>query len=158
EYQLNDSTPTPLLDGIEDICSYFSSIPQGIVSQNARSNILNSLQSNGLAGYFRHVVGYEEVPLIKQKPEPNGLILCLKKLTEMKSGITFYIGDHQTDTHCAVKANQILQKDYPGISILSIGAFYSTHADDTGWQIKPDFTAFYPEDIVKIIGSYQEQV
>jgi len=72
-YQLNDSTQVNVFDGIRERMNSIETIPQGIVSQNSKSNIERQLKSDGLIKYFSHISGYEEVALDMQKPEPDGV-------------------------------------------------------------------------------------
>ncbi len=90
----------------------------------------------------------------KQKPEPDGLLLCLEKLTGLASGHVFYIGDHETDVQCAAKANNLLRKKGVNLWVLTIAAFYGSDHDDSGWKTKPDYKANQTQDIVEIIQPY----
>jgi HAD superfamily hydrolase (TIGR01549 family) len=153
EYQLKDRTPTPFYAGIDEVLKSLKALPHGIVSQNAQSNIVNVLQSCNLLDYFSYIVGYEEVDFHKQKPEPDGILICLKKLTELSSGCVFYIGDHEVDTKCALNANEDLRKNGADINVVSIGAFYGSNQDESDWTIKPDYKAKTPLDIINIIKS-----
>ena len=150
-YQLNDSTQVNILAGIREGMNSIETIPQGIVSQNSKSNIERQLKSDGLIKYFSHISGYEEVALDRQKPEPDGLISCIKDLTDSEDGTIFYIGDHETDIQCAARANQILAD----LEVLSIGVLYGTGIDNVKWNTQPDFEANSVQELFDIIIKHQ---
>ena len=150
-YQLNDSTPVNVFAGIREGMNSIGTVPQGIVSQNSKSNIERQLKSDGLIKYFSHISGYEEVALDMQKPEPDGLISCIKDLTDSEDGIIFYIGDHEMDIQCAARANQILAD----LEVLSIGVLYGTGIDNVEWNTQPDFEANSVQELFDIIIKHQ---
>ena len=150
-YQLNDSTQVNIFAGIREGMNSIETIPQGIVSQNSKSNIERQLKSDGLIKYFSHISGYEEVALDMQKPEPDGLISCIKDLTDSEDGTIFYIGDHETDIQCAARANQILAD----LEVLSIGVLYGTGIDNVKWNTQPDFEANSVQELFDIIIKHQ---
>lgn len=149
--QLQDETPVPLYEGIPDVLEALRHFPHGIVSQNGSNIISKSLRANGVEQCFRCIIGFEEVDLHKPKPEADGLLLCIRRLQQLLPGYIVYIGDHETDTQCVQNANIHLQKQTPSTRIISIGAFYGSGSDATDWQIKPDYAAHCPTDIVRII-------
>jgi len=150
-YQLKNRTPVPFFNGIPEVIQALKPFPQGIVSQNSKNGIIQQLQDHHLSEFFSCVIGYEEVSLNKQKPEPDGLLLCIEKLASSHSGYIVYIGDHETDMICAHKASQRIQNSKPGLNLITIGAFYGFFADDSGWSYKPDFITKKPEDIIQVI-------
>ena len=149
--QLEDDTEVAVYDGIERVIDDLAGIPQGIVSQNSRSSIALNLKKCHLLPYFKYIVGYEEVDLKKQKPEPDGLLNCIEKLSAMQSGYICYIGDHETDIQCVVAANQELQEKNIDLKIISIGACYDPETDTSTWNVQPDFEARRVEDILDLI-------
>jgi HAD superfamily hydrolase (TIGR01549 family) len=156
EYQLKDRTPTPFYEGISEVLNELHKLPQGIVSQNSHSAILGSLQKNDLLKYFASVIGYEEVALNRQKPEPDGLLRCIEELTTATSGYVFYIGDHETDVRCASNVNKVFKEKGIDLKVISIAAFYGSDSDDSGWEIRPDHAAYSPRDIVQIFKEYSQ--
>ncbi len=154
-YQLQNKTPTPLIVGIPGVLAAFKGIPQGIVSQNGRAVILETLAQAGVAEYFRCVVGYQEVASKRQKPAPDGLIYCLEELTNLEPGIIFYIGDFETDAQCAIQANAAFKRRRLAIEVVMIGAFYGYPSAGSGWTIQPDHIARRPADVVSIVGRYR---
>jgi len=150
-FQLNDDTEVAFYEGIEEVITELAGFPHGIVSQNSRSSIVRNLAKNQLLPFFKTIVGYEEVDLKKQKPEPDGLLSCMQKLSTLASGYVCYIGDHETDVQCVRAANRVLQEENINVKIISIGASYDAGTDTSSWNIRPDFVAQKVEDILKIV-------
>ena len=151
EFQLEDQIPIPLIDGVEDVIFSLNKYPQGIVSQNSRENIIQYLKQKNLLPYFKSIIGYEEVDLEKQKPNPEGLMMCIERLTDFKPGVIIYIGDHETDVRCTVNANNILSENKKDIKIVSIGAFYGFNVDTSDWNVLPDYKTQSAVNIIDII-------
>jgi HAD superfamily hydrolase (TIGR01549 family) len=157
EYQLDDTTPVPFYEGIDEVLAELKQFPHGVVSQNARSSIVKTLQDHGLLEYFRYIVGFEEVDLKRQKPKPDGILLCIKELTEFSPGYTLYIGDHETDVLCVHNANMTLQKYHLDIRVISVGAFYGSDTNHSDWIVTPDYPATTPKDILHIVERLQTE-
>jgi len=155
EYQVQDTTPVPFYDLIDDVLRALQQFPHGIVSQNARSSITSALQNHGLSKYFKYIVGFEEVDIKRQKPEPDGLLLCIKKLTEFTPGYVLYIGDHETDVKCVRNANIELKRNHLDTQVISIGAFYGSDVDHSDWNFTPDYTANTTKTILHIVERLQ---
>ena len=154
EYQLQDDTPVEFFPGLVGVIKSLKAFPQGIVSMNSQSHIMQTLAENNVSDLFQFIVGYEEVDLRKQKPEPDGLLLCLEKLTGLASGNVFYIGDHETDVKCAANANRALREQKPDVKIITIGALYgSAESGNNSWE--PDYRANRTEKITDIIKQFQ---
>jgi len=153
-YQLEDQTTIPLIAGVKEAIISLSSFPQGIVSQNSKSIITKYLEENNLLSYFQEIIGYEQVDLKRQKPYPDGLIMCIDRLTDSGSGYILYIGDHETDVRCGVNANNILSKNKSEIKIISIGAFYGFDVDTSGWSVLPDYQVKNASDIKSIVHKF----
>ena len=150
-YQLNDDTEVACYEGIEAVISDLAKFPNGIVSQNSRSSIALNLEKKNLLPFFSYIVGYEEVDLDKQKPEPDGLLRCIQELAVPESGYVCYIGDHEADVQCVRAANRALRKDDVNVRIVSIGARYDSETDTSTWNVRPDFEVHRVEDILKIV-------
>ncbi|MGD8649640.1 MAG: HAD family phosphatase [Desulfobacterales bacterium] len=151
EYQLADDTEISFYEGIEAIICDLAEFPHGIVSQNSRSSIAENLKKKNLLQYFKHIVGYEEVDLKKQKPEPDGLLSCMEKLSRSGAGCVCYIGDHETDVQCVRAANRALQEENTNVRIFSIGACYDSGPNTSTWNFRPDYEAQEVEDILRIV-------
>ena len=150
-YQLDDDTAVDLYEGIDSVIDDLSQFPHGIVSQNSKSSIAQLLEKKHILSSFKYIVGYEEVDLKKQKPEPDGLLSCMEKLSALKSCCVCYIGDHETDVLCVRAANRALQQGNLKVKIFSIGACYDSGADTATWNVRPDFEAQKVEDILEIV-------
>jgi HAD superfamily hydrolase (TIGR01549 family) len=152
-YQLEDQTPIPFIDGVEEAVLSLQRIPQGIVSQNSRKIITRFLKEKNLISYFNTIIGYEEVDLIRQKPHPDGLLMCIEKLTDSKPGVIIYIGDHETDVRCAINAKNILTENNTDLRIVSVGAFYGFEVDTKDWGVLPDYQIQSAGDIIDVINN-----
>jgi HAD superfamily hydrolase (TIGR01549 family) len=154
EYQINDDTPVSLFDGVKDVVFSLGNYPHGIVSMNSKINILNLLESHHMLPYFKSVIGYEEVDIKRQKPEPDGLVFCIENVSAIESGYIFYIGDHESDAECVLNANRLLRKKESDINIMSIAACYASDEDTSKWKVTPDFEVHHTGEIEKIIRGF----
>ena len=154
EYQLQDDTPIEFFPGLGRVIKSLKQFPQGVVSMNSQSHIKQTLAENKISDMFQFVVGYEEVDMRKQKPDPDGLLLCLEKLTGFASGYVFYIGDHETDVKCAANANRVLREHKPVVKIITIGALYGSQKSGNN-SLEPDYRANQTEEITDIIKHFQ---
>ena len=153
EYQLGDATPTPLVAGIPEVLRSLRHLPHGIVSQNASGAIAAVLDGHGLRGCFRSIIGFEEVDIRRQKPEPDGLLKCVEILTAARPGTVFYIGDHETDAVCAARARAVLLARKAGVRIVSIAALYGSDSEPR-WSVQPDHAVHRPCDIAEVVMRY----
>ncbi len=155
EFQLADSTPVKPYDGIPHALEGLSQVPHGIVSQNSASNIRALLGRDRLDSRFAAVIGYEEVPIDRQKPDPFGLLLCLAALGVGEESKVFYIGDHATDAECAFKANRSLRSDDRRVEIISIAVSFDGPSNVDTWRIPPDHVVSHPRDILRLASEYR---
>ena len=151
KYHLQDETDTPLFPGLDQVFNNLDQLPHAIISQNSSQSIHRFLVNNLLTKYFKVVIGYEEVELRRQKPEPDGLLLAIDKLSIDFDGEIFYIGDHETDILSARNANRFLKKNKSNIYIRTIGAFYSHTGEESNWGVMPDYIAWKPAEIYQIV-------
>lgn len=151
EYQLKDNTPVKVFDGLKVVLESLDNFPQGIVSMNGQKNIAEVLGENNLSPFFDVIIGYEQVPFGKQKPDPEPLRLCLEQLINNDPGLILYIGDHKTDFECAKNANYEFEKSRQQSRVLSVGALYGYLTENTKLGTKPDFWAHQPVDILAIV-------
>ena len=93
------------------------------------------------------IIGYEEIDISKQKPDPNGLITCIREICNEKCEIVLYIGDHETDIICAVNAAIILKKT----KIIPIAANYGMQEEISSWKTLPKYILQHPSDLLEII-------
>ncbi len=148
ELQLADGTHVPIFTGIAETLNALRHFPHGIVSQNARSNIVHALQAHGIDRHFDCIIGFEEVDIRQQKPEPDGLLHCIERLTVGEPGIVLYVGDHDTDFKCAHNAHQRLQEQNSSVRVISIGASYAFPATPHHWTRMPEYVLHAPDDLI----------
>ncbi|MGD9899785.1 MAG: HAD family hydrolase [Calditrichaceae bacterium] len=153
EFQLADHTDVPIFPGIENVIRHPGIKIQAIVSQNSRSSIVAKLKENDLLSFFNLIIGYEEVDIREQKPNPRGLLLCIEKLRMSNPGTIFYVGDHETDVQCVINANKYLEKQKSELNLRSISALYGAENGADSWRAKPDFKAIKAEDILQIVAA-----
>jgi HAD superfamily hydrolase (TIGR01549 family) len=149
-YQLEDETPAPLIGGIEKALEALKKLPHGIVSQNARPSIEAQVEAAGIGGYFSHIIGYEDVELDRQKPAPDGLLLCLDRLVNGAAGTVLFVGDHETDMICGQRANQVLMEREADLRVATVAALF-VDQETSGWKVKPDYHATSPQDLVELV-------
>ena len=149
KFQLSDETPVTVFSGIHEVISSAAEFPQGIVSQNSKSNVMRQLEKENLSGYFGSIIGYEEVALNNQKPHPEGLLKCMEQLFDMREGNIFYIGDHETDILCAVNTNEALKASGTDLNVITVGALYGTGTQTDNWSVQPDYVAQTVGDLLE---------
>lgn len=158
-YQLADDTPAPVFAGIGAVLEALTGLPHGIVSMNARPQIQRSVREAELAHHFRAIVGWEDVHIRRQKPEPDGLLACLEQLTGLgperggpglAQGLVLYVGDHETDVRCAANANEELRRRGVGVRVVTVAASFTGHAEHREWSLPPDFAACHPREILEV--------
>jgi len=150
-YQLEDSTPVPLAEGVAEALERLDGLPQGIVSQNARETIESMLSAHGLGRRFSCIIGYAEVAMTRQKPAPDCLLLGLEALAGPPHGRVLYIGDHPTDIRCAANANQELARRGSELRVVSVAALWGADAADDRWATGADYRATAPNDVVELV-------
>ena len=150
-FQLADETPVTLFDGIAELVGGLGHVPQGVVSQNSLRYIADVLATAGLGRYFRHIVGYEEVPAAQQKPAPDGLLACIEALTGLAPGRVFYVGDHETDIRCAFAAQAELDRRDVAVEIVAVGVEFGGYR--TEWAVAPHCAVRVPGELLDVIQS-----
>ena len=150
EYQLIDKTSINLFPEVRQTIDEIH-LPQGICSQNSAKNINQVLNSNNLNHKFQAVVGYDDIPIHAQKPNPFGGLMCLEKLFKNEEYNTIlYIGDHEGDVEFARNIEKELN---PDIKIIAVIVKYSG-ANTKNWKHKPDFKINTPLELLEIINNY----
>jgi phosphoglycolate phosphatase-like HAD superfamily hydrolase len=150
---MKDQTPANLFDGIKNIVQTYQDLPQVIISQNASDGIRGVLEDNNLAGYFNMIIGYEQVDIRKQKPEPDGFLICIEKLSLTNDFTIYYVGDHEADVLFVQKTKKVLESMQVSTQLVSIGAFYGNDQNISQWTLKPDYYVNNPYHIVEIVNS-----
>lgn len=151
EFQLNDDTPTPLFKGIRDVLREYGYCPNIIISQNSKQNIFQILEENEIESFFNLIIGFEEVDIREQKPDPTGFLNCIEDLSLTDGYDIYYIGDHETDVIFARNTSGVLKSIHATSTIKSIGVFYGNDQSVFDWKNKPDYAANSPKDIIQII-------
>jgi len=141
EFQLQDSTPVLVFESIPQLLEEFKNGNHAIISQNSRDLIQKILDENNIHDYFNFIIGYEEVGIRHQKPDPEGLITSMERIEKPISGTFIYIGDHETDVQFASNANRFLKKNALSAKVISIAAHYQSETDQHPWTYLPDFQA-----------------
>ena len=149
KFQLSDETPVTVDRGIHEVISSAGEFPQGIVSQNSKSNVMRQLEMENLSRHFSSIIGYEEVGFNNQKPHPEGLLKCMEQLFDMREGNLFYIGDHETDILCARNTNEALKDSGKNLNVITIGALYGTGTQTDNWSVQPDYVAQTVGDLLE---------
>jgi phosphoglycolate phosphatase-like HAD superfamily hydrolase len=153
-YQESDTTPVHVFEGIPQVLGELRRVPHGVFSLNSRDNILAALEEVNLATHFDSVVGYEQVPFSRQKPEPDGLVLCLEELTGLAPGAVLFIGDHEMDALSAANANRHFESEGVDIRVLSVGVDFRTGELPTDWPVTPDFLVARPAEILDLVENW----
>jgi len=154
EYQLSDDSGSSLFEGIDEVIRSLSGYPNLIFSQNSRRNIAQVLKAKDLMRCFVDIIGYEEVASSKQKPAPDGLLLCIGRISAHRCEHLFFIGDHEADTLCGHNANVELRKRKSETRIINVAAFYGSEDDTSFWKVKPDHIVSDPRSIPECIEGY----
>ncbi len=153
-YQREDDTPNRWYDGVADAVRSLDRWPQAIVSMNTRANIRAALADQGLASAFSLVIGCEEVGYDRQKPEPDGLLHCLERLTDLGAGVVLYVGDHPVDAQCAANANLRLAARGVRLRVVAVGAAYGTAAGTDPWPVEPSVRVASPRDVLLVAAAH----
>ncbi|GAB5406588.1 MAG: HAD hydrolase-like protein [Aureliella sp.] len=152
EYQVLDTTPTPLLEGVVEAILATHQIPMGVVSLNAKKQIENCLSEHQLIQHFQSIVGYEEVAENRQKPEPDGLLMCIRELANANTGTVLYVGDHISDILTVRKANESMRGSGSKISIISV---LVTLGRNLGWHCEADLCISSCHELATIVSDFE---
>jgi HAD superfamily hydrolase (TIGR01549 family) len=153
EAQANDHTDAPCFAGVPGILERLDHLPHGIVSLNARDNITRIIGELELDTYFDEVLGFEAVPFERRKPAPDALLLCIERLEARRPGTVVYIGDHETDTLCAARAQRELHGEGHPTRVVSVAATFGCGSKVDRWSTQPDFTASTAAELEAILSA-----
>ena len=151
KYQLRDNTHAPVFEGIPQLLDEFRDLDHAIISQNSKNLIRKILDENNLQKYFKFIIGYEEVNIRNQKPDPAGLIKSMGKFEQPISGIFIYIGDHESDVTFAGNANSYLKANNFDAKVISVAAHYHPKAEQHTWKHSPDFHAHTVSELRNVL-------
>jgi len=146
DYQLSDTTPVVLFDGVADTIRQLSGYPQGICSANATRKIRQVLSAHEVSDAFKSVIGYEDLPHHHQKPAPDGGLKCLQEIYgETQNKTIIYVGDHIADVLFTRGLDERLGPSNTVISVIT------THsgANPDEWRAQPDVVIERPSDIIQ---------
>ena len=152
EAQAADSTHAPCFEGLPALLDCFDHLPHGIVSLNARDNIARIIAELELAPHFDEILGFESVPLERRKPQPDALLICIERLDLKTEGTVVYVGDHETDTVCATRADRALSDAGLSTRVLSIAADFTGADTVSRWEARPDHVATSIDELGAILG------
>lgn len=150
-FQLRNDAPTPFYDGLRDVLWELRHLPHAIVSQNSRAQIRRALTLSELDGFFHSVVGYEEVANGRQKPAPDGLVMCVEQLDVSEPACLLFVGDHEGDMECARRGSRELKAQGMDIAFVGVAAMWGGHADPSKWLFPPAFRADRVDSVVEIV-------
>jgi phosphoglycolate phosphatase-like HAD superfamily hydrolase len=150
EAQAADQTAAPAFDGVVEVLDELGHVPHGIVSLNAGGNISRIIGELGIGSRFGEVLGFEAVPLERRKPQPDALLLCIERLEARVPGTVIYVGDHETDTLCALRAHESLDADGEPVRVVSVAATFGTSTDIGSWSRRPDYVARTARELLAI--------
>ena len=153
--QAEDPTPHLPFAGIPEALEQLDDVPHAILSHNDSAVISTALIKTGLSGYFRTILGHEELGPEHQKPAAGGLLRCIRELGLANSARVFFVGDHETDALCVSNARAELAGRESELHVYSVGAFFGGMGSDL-WNREPDHSAETPADVVEIVRAYAE--
>ncbi|MGD9264930.1 MAG: HAD family hydrolase [Lysobacterales bacterium] len=147
-YQLRNTTPVALFDGVRETVIRLAPLPQGICSANATRNILQVIAESGIDPYFRAVVGYEDLQHYQQKPAPDGGLRCLREIfSEPRGKSVVYVGDHIADVLFARGLAELLG---PTSAVTSVILTHSG-AQPHQWPEQPDLVIEKPNELLELL-------
>lgn len=145
-YQMLDTTPVTLFDGVVETIKQLSRYPQGVCSANATRKIRQVLAAHEVSTAFKSVIGYEDLPHHHQKPAPDGGLKCLQEIYgDTQNKTIIYVGDHIADVLFARGLDERLGPSNTVVSVIT------THsgANPDEWRAQPDVVVERPSDIVQ---------
>lgn len=151
DYQVTESTPARVFDGLVEVFTVLAQAAHGVVSQNAQSQILRTLEAAGLAARFRAVIGYDNVHLARQKPAPDGMLACLAALGAAAPARLVCVGDHETDVRCARNTDRALRERGEACDVVTIAVQFVPGDDPGAWTAAPDYVVDTPADLVRLV-------
>ncbi|WP_393971203.1 HAD-IA family hydrolase [Oxyplasma meridianum] len=129
--------------GIREMLEKLSgmNLRMAVVTSSHRTDAETLLNIFGIMKYFQFYVGQEDT--IYQKPDPDPLILALKKL-HVKNTDCIYVGDQPYDIIAA-----------HGAGIRPLGAVWGSGKVERMEQYHPEAILKAPEEVVKLISEMQ---
>ncbi len=150
-YQLADTTPVAVFDGLGQVIRTLGRARHGVVSQNARAHIVRTLEEAGLAPLFGAVIGYDSVRLTGQKPAPDGFLACVDALGPPAPTRIVSVGDHETDVRCARNTQAALAERGAACEVVAIAVRFVDGVDPASWAAQPDHVAHDPAELLDLV-------
>jgi phosphoglycolate phosphatase-like HAD superfamily hydrolase len=150
-YQMADTSPVAIIDGLDGVIRALSRARHGVVSQNARAQIVRTLEAAGLAPLFGAVIGYDSVGMGGQKPAPDGGLAALETLGPPVPTRIVGIGDHETDVRCARNLAAALVERGAACEVVAIAARFVDGVDPARWDAQPDYVAGSPAELLDAV-------
>lgn len=146
-HQRTNSTPVRPFDGIIDLIRALAHVPQGVCSQNSSGNIRDVLETERIAPLIRGVVGYEDVPIDRQKPAPEGGVMCLEQmLGEVRNRTVLVVGDHEADV---MFARAIADEVGGSNTVVAVAVAWSGSQPER-WEHQPDRVIARPRELATL--------
>ena len=119
------------------------------------------LDHYGIGGCFQAVVGHDDIPLDRQKPDAVGFMRCLELLGldgAERGGLYVYIGDHGEDVVFGRNAQRELAAGGQEARVACIAAMYGQdqYTDVDAWGSQPDYRAKTAEGLLEYLKSLSE--
>lgn len=154
-YSKHSVTETILIDGMKDLLNeiYNANIMMGIWTGRDHVSANHILENHNIRHYFKEIVCGSQV--IKNKPDPEGLLLLIKKLN-VKSEFILHVGDHAHDVLGAnavgVKVAQVTWA-YEASSVIlhPCADYYFHHISDFFRCVNKEKGSFYVDSSSKKI-------
>lgn len=150
--QLADATLPPLFAGLAEVLKALRPLPMGICSQNSAANIRAALAAHGVGDCFTAVVGHDDVPFSRQKPDPAAFLACLDQLG-LAGGRFAYIGDHAEDVTFGKNAQAALRARGREAEVFCVAAAWGAGTRGE-WPAAPDAVARTPAQLAEILGGF----
>lgn len=150
-YESDASRPAPI-PGIPEALGRLQRFPQAVVSSNSVGVITRALEGAGLIRHFRFVLGAQDLPKDKQKPNPHMLLVAIERLTAGESGYVICIADQPSDFVMIRNANDRLRKSITVLGV--VGIALGQQPTDRGaslWTARPHHWAATPNDVLSVI-------
>jgi pyrophosphatase PpaX len=139
KYYNDNISSIRIYPGVREMLEKISAmnLKMAVVTSSHRTDAETLLSIFGIMKYFQFYVGQEDT--VYQKPDPDPLILALKKL-QLRSTDCIYVGDQPYDIIAA-----------HGAGIKPLGAVWGSGRAERMDQYHPEAILENPEDVVEFI-------
>ena len=144
----NKTIPNMFL-GMSELLRELKSCNMGICSQNSKETISHTLKYYNIHDCIDTIIGYDDIPVNKQKPNATSFILCDKILNpNNEDGTYIYIGDHSDDIVFGKNFEKKLNKKVICITIDHLKINDENHKN---WLIKPEHYVQDAKELRKVL-------